>query len=91
MELKATPDVIVLKKVEKPTQSEGGIVLPANVSQAPNSDKIGEVYKVGSDVKLVSVGDKVAFSHYNANAVNFGGSIGTLMFVKEENILAVIN
>lgn len=81
-------DVIVLKKYDPPKQSEGGIVIPESATKEPNVDKVGEVLHVGSDIKCVKVGDKVAFSHYGANVVNLGGEM--LVFVKEENILAIL-
>jgi co-chaperonin GroES (HSP10) len=91
MTLNPTKGVIVLKRYEAPTETEGGIVLPQNVSREANSDKIAEVMCVGKDVTLVKPGDKVAWSPYNGVAVNFGQTTGTLFFVKEENILAHIN
>jgi len=90
MKLVPTPETIILKRIVKPTETPGGLVLPENVSQDMNSDKIGEVIEVGSKVKLVKIGDKVAFNHYNASAVNFGRDIGTLVFCADVNILAVI-
>ena len=90
MKLEAMKDCIVLKRYEPPKESAGGIVLPDNVRQEANADKIAEVAEVGEDVTVVSVGDKVAWSPFNAVAVNFGADTGTLFFVKEENILAKI-
>jgi co-chaperonin GroES (HSP10) len=90
MELKAAPDQIVLKRYEPPNKSEGGIALPQRMQKEPNSDKIGEVVEVGENVTLVRIGDRVAVNLAYAIAVNFGGQTGTLIFVKEENILAHI-
>ncbi len=92
MKLNPTPDVIVLKRIEKPTESPGGIVLPERSAIAPNSDKIAEVVCVGDNIDddYVTVGDKVAWSPFNVTAVNFGSTTGTLFFVKVENILAII-
>lgn len=90
MKLMPTKDVIVLKRIEPPKESDGGIIMPQGVQQAPNSDKLAVVSAVGDDVTLVKVGDKVAWSPFNAVAVDFGSSTGTLFFCKEENILAHI-
>lgn len=90
MTLNPTKDTIVLKRYEQPKETPGGIALPDNVSREANSDKIAEVTCVGEDVKIVSPGDKVAWSPFNAVAVNFGSKTGTLFFCKEENILAHI-
>jgi len=90
MQLVPSPKTIILKRIDKPTETPGGLILPENASPEGNSDKIGEVIEVGSEVKLVKIGDRVAFNHYNASAVNFGRETGTLVFVVEENILAVI-
>lgn len=91
MTLNPTKGVIVLKKYEQSKETEGGIALPDNYRKEANSDKIAEVTCVGEDVTLVNPGDKVAWSPFNATAVNFGKTTGTLFFVKEENILAIIN
>ncbi|MHA2063278.1 MAG: co-chaperone GroES [Candidatus Thorarchaeota archaeon] len=90
MELKPEPDIIVLKKVEKKSMSDGGIALPQNMQTGPNEDKIAEVADIGADVTNVKVGDKVAWTPYEATAVQFGGQTGMLYFVKEKNILAKI-
>ena len=90
MKLEPTKGVIVLKQYEPPTKSEGGVILPQNRSKEANSDKIAEVAELGSDISMVKIGDKVAWSPYMAVAVNFGKATGTLFFVKEENILAII-
>ena len=90
MQLIPSPKTIVLKPIVKPTETPGGLILPENASAEANSDKVREVCEVGSEVKLVKIGDKVAFSFFNASAVNFGRETGTLIFCTEENILAVI-
>jgi co-chaperonin GroES (HSP10) len=91
MTLTPTKDQIVLKKYEPPTQSEGGIMFPQNMTKKPNSDKVAEVVEVGKDVTIVKAGDKVAVNPAYSVAVDFGAQIGTLCFVKEENILAIID
>ncbi len=85
---KAVKDIIVIKQLVKKKVSQGGIALPDNVSQQPNSDKIGEVVMVGADVVSVQTGDIIAFSHNYANVVNFGDKIR--IFIKEENLLAIL-
>lgn len=90
MKLKPEPDIIVLKKIEQKALSEGGILLPENRQAGPNEDKIAEVADVGANVTNVEVGDKVAWTPYEATVVQFGGQTGMLYFVKEKNILAKI-
>ena len=90
MTLAPSPKVIVLKKIEQATKTLGGLIIPDNASAEANSQKTAEVCEVGKDVKLVKIGDKVAFNHYNATAVNFGRETGTLIFCVEDNILAII-
>lgn len=88
-EITPTKGIIVLKEYEQSTESEGGIVLPKTAQKTPNSDKIGVVTHVGSDIEIVKVGDVVAFSHAYATAVNFGRE-NTRVFVKAENILGIL-
>jgi co-chaperonin GroES (HSP10) len=70
--------------------TDGGIALPGNMKRKANEDKIAIVMAVGGDVTIVKTGDKVAWSPYNAVAIEFGQQTGKLFFVKEENILAHI-
>ena len=89
MDIKETAaDVIVVKQFEKPKETPGGIVLPQNVTAEANSDKIGVVCNIGSDIDCVEIGDIVAFSHNFAQAVNLGKKIR--IFLKKENILAIL-
>jgi co-chaperonin GroES (HSP10) len=81
--------VIVLKQLEKKTTSPGGIVMPQNVSAEANSDKIGVVCHIGSDIDCVKVGDTIAFSHNYANVVNFGDKVR--IFIGKDNVLAILN
>ena len=82
-------DIIVLKKMEKKNVSEGGIALPENMCLGANDDKIGIVDMMGCDIDCVAVGDTVAFSHNYAQVVNLGDKLR--IFVKRENILAILN
>jgi co-chaperonin GroES (HSP10) len=84
----ASSDIIVVKETEKRTTSMGGIALPENCQKETNSDKIGIVTDIGSDINCVEIGDTIAFSHNYANVVNLGNKVR--IFIKAENLLAIL-
>ncbi len=89
MEIKEPAEnIIVLKQIEKVTETPGGIVLPQNVTQVANSDKVAVVENIGASIDCVEVGDVVVFSHAFATVVNFGDQVR--IFVKAGNILATL-
>ena len=51
----------VLVRIDKATESAGGIVLPEHTKERP---VIGTVVAVGPDAKQVSVGERVLFGKY---------------------------
>ena len=62
-----------------------GIILPDSVSKEKSAQ--GRVVAVG-EVKNVKVGDKIIFSKYSYDEVEYGDE--EFYLIKEENILAII-
>jgi chaperonin GroES len=92
MKLEPLHDRVIIRRAEKATQSEGGILLPDDAAEAPER---GEVLAVGAgavvDGRLremtLAKGDKVLFGKYAGTTVKVEGH--ELLIMREEDVLAV--
>jgi len=93
MTLKPLNDRVVLKAVEAPETTKGGLILTASAKEKP---EMAEVVAVGPGgmvdgkevVMTVSVGDKVITSKYTGTEVKLDGEEYTI--VRQSDILAVV-
>jgi chaperonin GroES len=87
------PGYVLVKPEEKATQTAGGIYLPDNAGDKPQTGTVIAVgsatYKDGQEIKSpVKVGDRVVYKKWGGNDVK----IDTIeyQFLQFEDILAVI-
>ncbi|HFC92799.1 MAG TPA: co-chaperone GroES [Leucothrix mucor] len=94
MNIRPLHDRVLVRRMEEERKSAGGIIIPDNATEKPNQ---GEIIATGNgritdsgDVRAmdVNVGDKVLFGQYAGTEVKVDGE--TLLMMKEEDILAVI-
>ncbi|MCB9672200.1 MAG: co-chaperone GroES [Alphaproteobacteria bacterium] len=94
MEIRPLYDRILVKRVESPTKSRGGLFLPESASEKPSE---GEVIAVGQgrlgddgDVRplVVKVGDRVLFSRYAGNEIKIDGD--ERLVLREDEVLGII-
>jgi chaperonin GroES len=94
MNIRPLHDRVLVRRMEEERKSAGGIIIPDNATEKPNQ---GEIIAAGNgritdsgDVRAmdVKVGDKVLFGQYAGTEVKVDGE--TLLMMKEEDILAVI-
>jgi len=93
MTLKPLNDRVVLKAVEAPETTKGGLILTASAKEKP---EMAEVVAVGPGgmvdgkevVMTVSVGDKVITSKYTGTEVKLDGEEYTI--VRQSDILAIV-
>lgn len=94
MNIRPLHDRVLVRRTEEERKSAGGIILPGNSAEKPNS---GEIIAAGNgritdsgDVRAmdVKIGDSVLFGQYAGTAVKVDGE--ELIMMKEEDILAVI-
>jgi len=93
MTLKPLNDRVVLKAVEAPETTKGGLILTASAKEKP---EMAEVVAVGPGgmvdgkevVMTVSVGDKVITSKYSGTEVKLDGEEYTI--VRQSDILAIV-
>jgi len=93
MTLKPLNDRVVLKAVEAPETTKGGLILTASAKEKP---EMAEVVAVGPGgmvdgkeiVMAVKVGDKVITAKYAGTEVKLDGEEYTI--VRQSDILAVV-
>jgi chaperonin GroES len=77
---------IVVRRSKKEAVSEGGIILPATVVDAPQDR--GEVLAVGPDAKGVKVGDKILWSRFSP--IGFIYKNEELLVMNVDDIIGII-
>ncbi|CAI5505797.1 unnamed protein product [Closterium sp. Naga37s-1] len=80
----------VLVKLDEPEQkSAGGVLLP---TQAVKYERYltGQVVSAGEEVKKASAGQKIMFPDMNAYEVAIGDGSDRFCFVREGDIMAVV-
>ncbi len=93
MTLKPLADRVILKKMEAPETTKGGIILTSSAKEKP---EMAEVVAVGPGgmvdgkevVMTVKVGDKVLTSKYSGTEVKVDGEEYTI--VRQNDILAIV-
>jgi len=87
-------DRILIKRVDEPTRSKGGIFLPDAAKEKPVEGIIlavggGKVHDDGKVAPLaVKVGDRVVFGKYSGTEIKVDGE--DRLILREEDILGVV-
>jgi chaperonin GroES len=71
---------VLVKRVEEANTTASGIIIPDNAAEKPSQ---GEVVAISSEVKDVSVSDKVLFGKYSGNEVVIDGDKYLVMEVDD--------
>lgn len=94
MNIKPLQDRIVVKRIEEPEKTKGGIIIPDTAKEKPSE---GEVVAVGNgrisdDGKTIpmelKVGDKVLFSKYGGHELKIDGEEYIIM--GQDDIYAIV-
>jgi chaperonin GroES len=94
MNLNPLHDRVAVRLVEPETTTPGGIVIPDNAKEKPNTGEIvavgtGRVFENGTLIPLtVKVGDRVMFGRQAGQAVKVNGEEFTVL--REEDIFAIV-
>ncbi len=87
--IKPLGDRVVLKKAEAEEMTASGIVLTGQAKERPQTADVVAVGPGTDDEEMVvSVGDKVIYSHYAGNEVKFDGEEYIIM--SQKDILAIV-
>ncbi|QOQ97326.1 co-chaperone GroES [Helicobacter winghamensis] len=85
MNFKPLGERVLVERLEENTTTASGIIIPDNAKEKPLE---GIVKAIGSEVKEVSVNDKVVFGKYSGAEVKLDGK--EYLILKLEDILGVI-
>ena len=94
MEYKPLHDRVVVKPLEAESRSAGGIFIPDNAKEKPNTGEVlavgqGRITEAGLVIGLtVKVGDRVLFGQHGGHKIKVNGEEVTIL--KEEEILAIV-
>jgi chaperonin GroES len=84
IKFKPLKDRVLASYTEELEKSAGGIYIPDAAKEKPQK---GKVEAVGSEVKLVKVGEMVLFDKYSGSKINIEGT--DYLILKEEDILGL--
>ncbi len=96
MKVKPLGDRIVVRRFESEEKTAGGIVLPDTAKQKPQKGKVlavgnGKLLKDGSRKPLqVKEGDTILFTAWAGDEYKEGKTRDTILLMREEDVLAVI-
>ena len=95
MKLKPLHDRVLVRRVDEPERSAGGIVIPDSAQEKPHRGAVlavgaGELFDTGQLRALaVKAGDSVLFGKYAGSEVTIDGE--ELVVLRESDVLAIIN
>lgn len=94
MNLQPLHDGLVVERLEEPTTTPSGIVIPDSAKEKPQKGKVlaagsGKVDNNGNLVPMtVKVGDTVMFTKYGPTELKHDGK--ELLFLNESDVLAIV-
>jgi chaperonin GroES len=95
MDVRPLRDKVLLKRIDAPETTKGGIIIPDTAAEKPQE---GEIFAVGNGyvmedgtVKPLAVkkGDRVLFGKYGGTEINIGGE--DYIILEEKEIVAVLD
>ncbi|MCB9481065.1 MAG: co-chaperone GroES [Desulfobacteraceae bacterium] len=94
MNIKPLQDRVVVKRIEEPTKTKGGIIIPDTAKEKPSEGEVvavgnGRVTNDGKTIPMeLKVGDKVLFSKYGGHELKIDGEEYIIM--GQDDIYAVV-
>jgi chaperonin GroES len=95
MKIRPLYDRILVKRIEEPNKTAGGLFIPDSAKEKPMEAIIvavgnGKVQENGELRKLeVKAGDKILFAKYSGNEIKIDGTEHVIL--REDDILAVLD
>lgn len=94
MGVKPLNEKVLIKRVDAPEKTKGGIIIPDTATEKPQEGEVvavgkGKVLENGSTRPLdVKKGDRVLFGKYGGTEINFKGD--DYVILDESEILAIV-
>lgn len=80
---------VLIERVEEPTTTASGIIIPDNAKEKPLSGNVVAISQKISDAGLIKVGDKVVFGKYSGTELSLEGK--TYLVMEKKDILGILN
>ncbi|MDY0360778.1 MAG: co-chaperone GroES [Desulforegulaceae bacterium] len=94
MNIKPLQDRVVVKRIEEPAKTKGGIIIPDTAKEKPSEGEVvavgnGRITNDGKPIPMeLKVGDKVLFSKYGGHELKLDGEEYIIM--GQDDIYAVV-
>lgn len=94
MNIKPLQDRVVVKRIEEPQKTKGGIIIPDTAKEKPSEGEVvavgnGRVTNDGKNIPMeLKVGDKVLFSKYGGHELKIDGEEYIIM--GQDDIYAIV-
>jgi chaperonin GroES len=79
---------VLLKRIEEPTKTASGIIIPDNAKEKPLNGEVISVSKEIEDEGTISVGDRVIFAKYAGTELNLDGE--EYLVMNADEILGIL-
>jgi len=79
---------VLLERIEEPTKTATGIIIPDNAKEKPLSGKVISISKEIEDEGVISVDDKVIFAKYAGTELNLDGK--EYLVMNQDEILGIL-
>jgi len=79
---------VLLERIEEPTKTATGIIIPDNAKEKPLSGKVVSISKEIEDEGVISVGDKVIFAKYAGTELSLDGK--EYLVMNQDEILGIL-
>ncbi|MBE0490765.1 MAG: co-chaperone GroES [Sulfurospirillum sp.] len=80
---------VLIERIEEPTTTASGIIIPDNAKEKPLSGNVVALSKKLADAGVIAVGDKVVFGKYAGTELSLDGK--TYLVMDRKDILGILN
>lgn len=79
---------VLIERVEEPTTTASGIIIPDNAKEKPLSGNVVAISKEIEEANLIAVGDKVVFGKYSGTELSLEGK--DYLVMEDKDILGIM-
>jgi chaperonin GroES len=88
MTFKPLGERVLLERIEEPTKTATGIIIPDNAKEKPLSAKVIAIGKEIKEEGVISVGDTVVFAKYAGTELSLDGK--DYLVMNQDDILGIL-
>lgn len=79
---------VLIERVEEPTTTASGIIIPDNAKEKPLNGVVIAISKEIADAGLITVGDNIVFGKYKGTELSLEGK--NYLVLEDEDILGIL-